>query len=99
MRACERISPALPSLAALAAVLLKIESVRLAAPQKLCAKRGPNNKGWGTMNSVTGAKRGVTACVILMTFGAALFASTEASRAQEQLPYIGIGAQTSAPIG
>src|SRR5438552_4652122 len=51
------------------------------------------------MNSVTGAKRAVTACVILMTFGAALFASTEASRAQEQLPYIGIGAQTSAPIG
>jgi len=51
------------------------------------------------MNSVTGAKRGLTACVILMTFGAALFASTEASRAEEQLPYIGVGGETSAPIG
>src|SRR6516165_6479717 len=29
------------------AVLLKIESVGLAAPQKLCAKRGPNDKGRG----------------------------------------------------
>ena len=51
------------------------------------------------MNCVTGAKRGVTACVILMTFGVALFASTTASRAQEHAPYIGIGAVTTAPIG
>jgi predicted transglutaminase-like cysteine proteinase len=51
------------------------------------------------MICVTGAKRGVSACVILMTFAAALFASTAASQAQEQLPYIGIGAVTSAPIG
>jgi predicted transglutaminase-like cysteine proteinase len=34
-----------------------------------------------------------------MTFAATLFASTAASHAQEQLPYIGIGAVTSAPIG
>ena len=51
------------------------------------------------MNCVTGAKRGVIACFILMTFGVALFASTTASQAQERAPYIGIGAVTTAPIG
>jgi predicted transglutaminase-like cysteine proteinase len=51
------------------------------------------------MNCVTGAKRGVTACVVLMTFGVALFASATASQAQEHAPYIGIGPVTSAPIG
>ena len=50
------------------------------------------------MKCVTGPKRGVTACVILMTFGVALFASTTASRAQEHAPYIGIGAVTTTPI-
>jgi predicted transglutaminase-like cysteine proteinase len=34
-----------------------------------------------------------------MTFAATLLASTQASQAQEQPPYIGIGAVTSAPIG
>jgi predicted transglutaminase-like cysteine proteinase len=51
------------------------------------------------MNCVAGAKRGAAACVILMTFGVALFASTTASQAQEQMPYIGIGTVTTAPIG
>jgi len=51
------------------------------------------------MNCVTGAKRGATACVILMTFGVALFASTVASKAQEQSYFIGVGAVTTAPIG
>ncbi len=51
------------------------------------------------MYCVTGAKRGASACVILMTFGLALFAATTACRAQEQLPYIGIGPVTTPPIG
>src|SRR5262249_49804610 len=51
------------------------------------------------MYCLTGAKRGATACVILMTFGIALFASTSASQAQEHSPYIGIGPVTTAPIG
>ncbi len=51
------------------------------------------------MYCVTGAKRGASACVILMTFGLALFAATTTSRAQEQLPYIGIGQVTTPPIG
>jgi len=50
------------------------------------------------MNCVTGPKRGVTACVILKTFGVALFASTTASRAQEHAPYIGVDAVTTTPI-
>jgi hypothetical protein len=83
----------------LVSVLLKIESVRLAAPQKLCAKRGPHNKGRGHMNCVAGAKRGVAACVVLMMFGVALFASTTVSQAQELMPYVGVGAVTSPPIG
>ncbi len=51
------------------------------------------------MSSVTGAKRGAAACVILMTFGVALFASSVASQAQEQSDFIGVGAVTSPPIG
>src|SRR5215469_9158386 len=51
------------------------------------------------MYCLTGAKRGATACVIVMTFGIALFASTSASQAQEHSPYIGIGPVTPAPIG
>ncbi|HYP10780.1 MAG TPA: transglutaminase-like cysteine peptidase, partial [Xanthobacteraceae bacterium] len=51
------------------------------------------------MYCLTGAKRGATACVILMTFGITLFASTTASQAQEHSPYIGIGPVTTAPIG
>src|SRR5262245_27218918 len=83
----------------LVSVLLKIESVRLAAPQKLCAKRGPHNKGRGHMNCVAGAKRGAAAGVVLMMFGVALFASTTVSQAQELMPYVGVGAVTSPPIG
>jgi predicted transglutaminase-like cysteine proteinase len=51
------------------------------------------------MSCVTGAKRGAAACVILMTFGVALLASTVTSQAQDQALYIGIGAVTSPPIG
>jgi predicted transglutaminase-like cysteine proteinase len=51
------------------------------------------------MSCVTGAKRGATACVILMTFGVALLASTVSGQAQDQALYIGIGAVTSPPIG
>jgi predicted transglutaminase-like cysteine proteinase len=51
------------------------------------------------MSIVAGARRGATACVILMMFGVALFAAAPASQAQEQPLYIGVGAVTSAPIG
>ena len=58
------------------------------------------------MNSVTGAtaesvsaKRGVTACVILMTSIVALLASAAITQAQEQARFIGIGGVTSPPIG
>ena len=51
------------------------------------------------MSIVAGARRGATACVILMTFGVALFAAAPASQAQEQPLYLGVGAVTSAPIG
>ncbi|HYQ06874.1 MAG TPA: transglutaminase-like cysteine peptidase [Xanthobacteraceae bacterium] len=58
------------------------------------------------MNSVAGAiaesvsaKRGVTACVILMTSIVALLASAAITQAQEQARSIGIGGVTSPPIG
>jgi predicted transglutaminase-like cysteine proteinase len=58
------------------------------------------------MNSVAGAiaesvsaKRGVTACVILMTSIVALLASAAITQAQEQARFIGIGGVTSPPIG
>jgi len=58
------------------------------------------------MNSVAGAiaesvsaKRGVTACVILMTSIVALLASAAITQAQEQARSIGIGGVTSSPIG
>ncbi|MGN6747634.1 MAG: transglutaminase-like cysteine peptidase, partial [Xanthobacteraceae bacterium] len=51
------------------------------------------------MSFVAGARRGATACVILMTFGVALLATTAASQAQEQPLYIGVGPVTSPPIG
>jgi predicted transglutaminase-like cysteine proteinase len=58
------------------------------------------------MNSVTGAtaesvsaKRGVTACVILMTSIVALLASATITQAQDQARFIGIGGVTSPPIG
>ena len=58
------------------------------------------------MNSVAGAiaesvsaKRGVTACVILMTSIVALLASVAITQAQEQARFIGIGGVTSPPIG
>jgi predicted transglutaminase-like cysteine proteinase len=51
------------------------------------------------MSCVTGARRGTTACVILMTFGVALFAFTSGSQAQEQREFIAVGTVTSPPIG
>jgi predicted transglutaminase-like cysteine proteinase len=51
------------------------------------------------MRCGTGAKRGAAACVFLMSFGVALFASTVSSQAQEQRNFIGVGAMTSPPIG
>ena len=57
------------------------------------------NSAAGAIAESVSAKRGVTACVILMTSILALLASAAITQAQEQARSIGIGGVTSPPIG
>ena len=77
-------------------VLLQIERLDLAAPQNLCAKRDPDETGWGQMKSRKKIiRRTASAGVIAL----ALFASPNISTAEERSMFITVGEVTRAPIG
>jgi predicted transglutaminase-like cysteine proteinase len=78
-------------------ILLQIEQLNLAAPQKLCAKRDPDEMGRGQMSSRTKTiLRGAASATIIAL---ALFASAGGSTAEERPLFIPVGDATRAPIG
>jgi hypothetical protein len=78
-------------------ILLQIERLNLAAPQKLCAKRDPDETGRGHMSSRTKTiLRGAASATIVAL---ALFAAPSGGTADERPLFISVGETTRAPIG